>query len=495
MKKLLFIAFAFLCASLLKAETYTEFTVRSGGSNLNSGTRHANAEAGTAADFTYANGTWTVFSTSAAFLTNGNPSSDGVVVADWASVYANGSSSTSFIARVLSVGISSVQVSLTAKGGVTPVSQAATMTMKIGGAWAGPNGTSDFPINMTAAATTDLAADPPRINFKNDVTYSITATMSLGTSQNRTFQGYTTTFGDGGKAIIDGGTSTAAFTLLSLSGTIIDIFRDLIFQNNGNSGSADLVACATGRCIFHRCVFAHSRGNGLNATGASTFVECEAFDNNQSNTAGQAGFRGSTGWFYRCISHDNTGSNTVGFLTAAGSAIIIVNCIADTNGASGFSVGGSAQFIINPTAYNNTLHGIFLTNSNASAYISNPIIVSNGGFGINISAGNIPSVIDNPAYFQNTSGPVNVTIGSPVLIVGTVTLTTSPFVDAPNGNFQLNNTDGGGAACRRAGRGNFTETSTGYSGTLAYPDIGAVQHQENAKDIIIDSTLYDSVFQ
>lgn len=481
MKKLLFIAFAFLCASLLKAETYTEFTVRSGGSNLNAGTRRGNSEAGTAADFTYANVTWTVNATSASFVTLSNPLTDGVAVGDWASVYVTGSSSTSFIARVLSVGISSIQVSLTAKGGTAPVSQAATVTMKVGGAWAGPNGTSDFPINMTAAATTDLAADPPRINFKNDVTYSITATMSLGTSQNRTFQGYTTTFGDGGKAIIDGGTSTAAFTLFSLSGTLIDIFRDLIFQNNGNSGSADLVACASSRCIFHRCVFAHSRGNGLNATNASTFVECEAYDDNQSNTAGQAGFRGSTGWFYRCISHDNTGSNTVGFLTASGSAIIIINCIADTNGASGFSVGGSAQFIINPTAYNNTLHGIFLTNSNASAYISNPITVSNGGFGINISAGNIPSVIDNPAYFQNTSGPVNVTSGSPVLIVGTVTLTTNPFVDAPNGNFQLNNAAGGGLLCKNAGRGVFTETASGLLGTTGYPDIGAVQHLEQTK--------------
>ena len=60
--------------------------------------------------------------------------------------------------------------------------------------------------------------------------------------------------------------------------------------------------------------------------------------------------------------------------------------------------------------------------------------------------------------------------------VGPGILTGDPFVDAANGNFQLNNTAGAGAACRAAG---FPGTVPGLS-AVGYADIGVYQHQDPA---------------
>jgi hypothetical protein len=66
---------------------YTEFCCRSGGSNLNAGTRTGNTTVpGTAADFTYAGGSW-VSGTGVFTVASGNPQSDGVAVGDFVSIY------------------------------------------------------------------------------------------------------------------------------------------------------------------------------------------------------------------------------------------------------------------------------------------------------------------------------------------------------------------------------------------------------------------------
>lgn len=67
--------------------SFTEFCCRSGGSNLNAGTRTGNTTVpGTSANFTYASGSW-VSGTGVFTVASGNPQSDGVAVGDFVSVY------------------------------------------------------------------------------------------------------------------------------------------------------------------------------------------------------------------------------------------------------------------------------------------------------------------------------------------------------------------------------------------------------------------------
>ena len=209
--------------------SFTEFCCRSGGSNLNAGTRTGNStEPGTAADLTYSSGTW-VASTGVFTVASGNPQTDGVAVGDFASVYADGSTVTGFVGRVTARDTTTITVSLTAKAGTAPTDGTGNRTLKIGGAWKGPNGTDKFPFGTIASTLTNASSDPPRVNFKNDATYAITAALGPGTS-GIWYEGYTSSYSDGGRAIIDGGTSGASYYLLDmLSGTSCTL-KNLIFQ-------------------------------------------------------------------------------------------------------------------------------------------------------------------------------------------------------------------------------------------------------------------------
>src|SRR5439155_19438232 len=139
---------------------------------------------------------------------------------------------------------------------------------------------------------------------------------------------------------------------------------NVIFVNTGASSTQDLVSTNVAAMLFVKCVFHGARGSGFtDSIGSScVLVECEAYDNNKSNTSGKAGFATtSTGgiFCYHCISHDNAaGVNSDGFNFAGSSQHIISNCIADTVGGNGVSLSGTNSgypFIVNNCDfYNNT---------------------------------------------------------------------------------------------------------------------------------------------
>lgn len=465
---------------------FTEFCCRSGGSNLNAGTRTGNStEPGTAADLTYASGTW-VASTGVFTVASGDPVADGVAVGDFASVYADGSTVTGFVGRVTARTTTTITVSLTAKSGTAPADGTTNRTVRIGGAWLGPNGTSGFPFGFIEQSLKNTTGNSARVNFKNDNTYNITAAMShsgatgAGQATIVVFQGYTTVYGDGGRATIDGGTSGASYVLLSIGGTTESVhLEDLVFQNNGASGSSDATSAIASA---HRVVVNSVRGSGL-VVANGVITECEAYSCNQSNTTQKAGFLLTTATAVRCVSHDNSGSNTDGFTTASGSAMVtLINCIADTNGRRGFSinVNGVIGVLIQCDAYNNASHGIVVTESTTlrSTYVvENCNVVKNGGFGLQGSlnnlghTGGIRKIGYGTGTQANTSGATNLPSAwpseiDPVTYASNVT----PWVDPDNGDFRISL-----AAARSAGRGNYTQTAASYSGTNSYPDIGAAQ--------------------
>lgn len=453
---------------------FTEFCCKSGGSNLNAGTRTGNStEPGTSADFTYASGTW-VSATGVFTVASGDPSADEVAVGDFASVYADGASVTTLIGRVTARTSTTITVSMTAKAGTT-TDGTSNRTLKIGGAWQGPNNASGFPSTLLLSSLTNTSSHIPRVNYKNDQTYSISA--GIADASTAAFQGYASTYGDGGRATIQG-QAGASFILWSTSGSNTRRWiADLIFDaENFTSGSSIGITVAQGNA--YRCVVKGARGSGYVISTWAMFDECEAYNCNRNNSTLSGGFavsNGLTGIFNRCISHHNAGSNTDGFWTYGLSSVAcFTNCIAWANGKRGFSNDGgsnnSLTMFVNCDAYNNVSHGIGAAAlSSLVTSIINCNLIKNGGYGIS----GINSIVQNCGFGSGTQANTSGTTVSTALETGSVTYASdvTPWTDPANGNFSI-----ALAAAKAAGRGAFTQTQGGYSfGTVGYPDIGAAQ--------------------
>lgn len=451
---------------------FTEFYCQTTGSNVNAGSTTADAAA-----YTATNGGWNS-GTGVFTPASGDPSAS-VAVGDWASVYIDGATVAVFIGRVTAVSSTTVTVSTTAKSGTAPSTNATARTIKVGGAWKGPNAASGFPLSLPlAGGMTNAAGNFPRCNLKSGANYAITAPISAGSGQGGvTYQGYTTSPGDGGKAIIDGGTAGASFALLAIAGGA-NAYVDLIMQNNGATGSAAACTIGASGSLVSRCVAHDVRGNGFTVNTGSVVVECEAYACNQSNTASSGGFQViGVSNLTRCISHDNTGSNAVGFYVGADGSVVS-NCIADTNGAQGFLLVFSAT-LLNCDAYSNGADGISLTNTAGDGFvIENCSLIKNTGWGINGSGagtriGHVRNCGFGSGTAENTSGTTTGLKG--IQEAGSVTYGSNltPWVDPANGDFRISL-----AAAINAGRGEYLQTAASYAGTVGYPDIGASQHLE-----------------
>lgn len=456
---------------------FTEFCCRSGGSNLNAGTRTGNStEPGTSANFTYASGTW-VSATGVFTPASGNPSTDGVAVGDFASVYADGASVTTLVGRVTAVSSTTITVSTTAKTGTT-TDGTSNRTLRIGGAWQGPNGSSGFPMNFVTNVLANSSGDLPRINYKSDQTMSITANIST-VNADTTHQGYTTSYSDLGKAILRGPTTGAAFNLI---GTTVGANASLIDfdcgQNGATGSSGGVFWNGTGQVV--RCVFHDFRGSGLQSNNTTFVKQCEAYSCNQSNTASIGGFNlaGSGASIQECISHDNTGSNNNGYyLNAAG--ITAIQCIADTNGNDGFVIdtAGNSAKITNCDAYNNGRDGIRLNlSANGNTWIENTNLIDNAGWGINFAgAGKVQGHLETNGFGSGTAANGSGTVGGSFygIVQGTVTYAAdvTPYNAPSTGDFRI-----ALAAAKGTGHGTYTQTAASYAGTVGYPDIGAAQH-------------------
>ena len=308
---------------------FTEFyTNASTGSNINAGDLTANGVV------TSTNGGWSTV-TNIFTAASGTPFS-GVSVGDFASVYTDGATVTGYIGRVTAVGGSgaTLTISSTAKSGTAPTTAGTGISCTTGGAWKGPNGTSNFPFGFITSAMTNSTGNEPCVNMKSGTDYSVTASIAHSLAGNVTFYGYTSTVRDGGRAAIDGGTSGASYTLMNMTGTDTHFFN-LEIKNNGATGSATGFFLS-GAGTYAKGVVVHDvRGVGIDIT-SGLIESCEAYACNQSNTASTGGIRANTnGIVQNCISHDNTGSNSCGFTTSSGSNTRsdLHNCIADSNGS------------------------------------------------------------------------------------------------------------------------------------------------------------------
>jgi len=197
-------------------------------------------------------------------------------------------------------------------------------------------------------------------------------------------------------------------------------FRNCIFGDATNSLRYGIYALNWARTVVHQCLFTDSEIGYYaywNPTGNSSFTECVV----------------------RNMSGD-------GYNESGGEQNTVVNSVFYNCGGYGVDITGEGQ-VIGCICYGNTAGGIYLSPSygNESTMVARNILVSNGGYGIhsitNGTYGNLDNIFDN-AYYNNTSGQ---TLNANV---DPITLTADPFVDAANGDFNLNATNGGGGTLR-----------------------------------------------
>lgn len=509
----------FLLLAVRSFAAFSEFYVQPTGSNLNAGYK-ATDDAGAIDDtatYTYSGGTFTR-STGVFTVAAGNPSSDGVDVGDFASIYTTaGATVATFVARITARDTTTITVSLSAiAGAATAVSEtAAAATCKIGGAWAGPSGAVGFPIGFAVGTMRNVAGSWPRVNFKAG-TYNITAPMVANKAGPITFQGYQTTAGDGvnkglqdtsSKAIIDGGTSGAVsyYNLLQVSsGAQNNTFTDFIFTHNGGTGSvADGVAITENENMLVRCVFHDLRRHGIQFLGVGHLIECEAYACNQANdsTNSAAISFAATGCVgIRCIAHDNVGSNCDGFAIGGNT---LIECIAESNGRHGAKdFSDNINTLLQCDFYNNGAAGVTLgTGASAMiANIQNCNFVKNTTYGIQFVSTTVLGTLHNCGFGSGTqangSGAYSTVNGLDIILTnlgsgsadGLYAANVTPWTDPANGDFRISL-----AAAKNAGRGKFATFNMGANTTLGYPDIGSNQHYEAAAPL--GSASFFQLFQ
>lgn len=456
------------------------------GSNLYSGSTASGTPA-----YTHASGNW-VNSTGVFTPTDGRTTSTYVTVGDFASVYPDAAAVTPFVGRVTAVGAGAngtITVSNTYKAGTKPADSTGGTTLVVGGCWKGPNGSSGFPFGFASHSLVNTSFRATRVNFKNNATYNITAAMTHAPASfgNLTFQGYTTTPGDGGKATIDGGTSGTAYTLLTAT-----LYRgeicDFILTHNGATGSAYglLIAGGTAR----RIVVHDVKSTGIwNQTVGALLIECEAY------SCGAEGiYLATPGHAIRCIVHHNT---TDGFGTYDGGQgyFYLSHCISFSNTRYGARFitrdSNGISYVRHCDFYNNGSTGLLLGNADSSTpaqvLVENCNLIKNGGYGIGSVYGTdlLHMILRNCGFGsgtqQNTSGQISSAYDTAEQS-GMITYpaNATPWVDPANGDFRINH-----ASAKGAGFGTYTETASGYAGTVGYPDIGAAQHQDSGGNIIV----------
>ena len=328
-----------------------------------------------------------------------------------------------------------------------------TIVGRMGGAFATPG----------KAATVIGSVNSTGVYWKaGSYTSSATITFPTGT---RVF-GYASSRGDG--TVSNGPTLTASagsITLLGVAngGTSIT-FANIRVNGGGQSSvvgfnlrnssfsearnhavSCTATSCATGyqgvagvctstvNCVATSCTVGYSR------------LDCYGCESVSSTT----GFQGisTASIFDRCTAS----GGTTPFDVSSGGQSMLSNCVAYGGSGNGFKSDYSG-------------------NSSGSVLV-NCIAYGNGASGALFSGANCNAVVMNCAFGANTTAAITA-IGNG-LSINNVTLSADPFTNAASGNFALNSTSGGGAACKAAGIPGAFPGGT----TTGYLDIGAAQTQ------------------
>jgi hypothetical protein len=447
---------------------FTEFYVRTGGSNLNAGSTNADAAA-----LTLTGGDWVqatrVFTKTGAVT--------GVSVGMWASVYADGAAApTGFVGRITAFDANTITIDATAIAGTAPTNGTANRTIKVGGAWGG-SGNNDVSHSFTfpTGSLVNSGGDATRVNLIG--TYNVTSGINVSATGPVYHMGCTATAGDGGMAVIAGGTSNINQLTITTSDHLLAYIE---WSSTATTGTGTLVTINSGiRAVFYRCRCRGARNYGFSGNTAVA-IECEAIDCNKANSVDVSGF--FVILCIRCIAHDFTTATTQGNGFGAVTDAYWVDCVADRCNGAGF-LASRVSVLTGCSAYN-CIDAVKTSNVTLPVLVvDNSNMVVSSGYGVNAyhSAGIYVGIASG--FYSNTSGNHSTTAAAMVWEpTASTSLAGNPYTSVSTGgrptvgDFTIVSTTGYG---RAAGSGYYLQDSGYYSSTTtSYPDRGAVQHQD-----------------
>lgn len=332
------------------------------------------------------------------------------------------------------------------------------VTMNIGGALA------------TVATAYGTAALDNTIWIKATGDYTATATLTLvgNNQQSFSFIGYSSTRGDGGQATWTTATNSTVLIQPGSGNPSVFLFQNIYFTTSASSTVAAIdggVASIGEQWRFVNCVFDGftTAANAWFDSGQHYQISFLWFDSCEfKNCSGDGIDTGNNAYLVDCYFHGNAGIGLQAyhnFGTEVAGAVVMDRCVFYDNGAQGaYFEGGtlSSEDALIPIVTNcafeaNVGHGLDTSGiaSGAGLSVRNNVFSNNGGYGWNPRTGQTgPKSVYANAYYNNSSGA-----NSNSLFESStdVTLTADPFNNPSGGDFTLNNTTGGGAACKGAG--------------------------------------------
>lgn len=349
------------------------------------------------------------------------------------------------------------------------------------------------------ASLTPVVTNAIRSNsvFIKAGTYTQTATVTLAVGgvplagfPHSKLSGYNTTRGDITPAsgltrpVIQLSTNTGLTALAFTAGgwwvENLDINCASLGTSTGMSFSSAVNSMTVRNCKIRNWTTAGLRSSSA-STGTYNLISANEFTGGTSAaTAAIVIDNGTNQTIERNYIHDNACS---GIDSATAGCTVEFNIFDTNTGATSDGIRVSfASVVRNNTVYASGRHGILNLNSAFSSQLwKGNILANNGGFGI---VGSLSTALpaaeayDGNAYYSNTSGTRslmdNVTgifNSTPYTNTQDVTCSASPFTDAANADFTLNNTAGGGAALRGTAQ---PGAMPGLSQT-GYLDFGALQ--------------------
>lgn len=347
----------------------------------------------------------------------------GSVAADWYQIISRTNSTTIVVDR---------STGLTAGTGVT---------VKIGGAYATIQRALS---NHTTGGIVWVKEEGTTFTITTALSWTNGNTLPNGTPSY--LLGYKTTRGDDptgtNRPLISSSSAIAELLGMGSGPRICANFRfdggdavtdGVVMGKGGNVRGSLLINCKIERCTRY--------GIDAENVGMGGVIACEVTDLKAGATAGIL-----NGILSGCYVHDSPGA---GYLYP----ISGVYCVADTMTGDGFRVGTleNSTFLSHCIAYANGGDGIEAADTYSSvAAIQNCISYGNTGYQLRTDKTERVArswAIDYNGLGTGGSGARQNYVAGP----HDVTLTADPFTDAPNGDFSLNNTSGGGAALKAVG--------------------------------------------
>jgi len=278
--------------------------------------------------------------------------------------------------------------------------------------------------------------------------------------------GYSSSRGDGGYATIQSGASS-----INLIGTFVAgySFENLLLEQLGGHTSVTGFLIQQSRNILINCKSINCTVN-FNIQGSCSLIKC-------ISTGGTTGFSfNASGGVLACFCESYNASGACFFAEPPANASHCLNyCIAVDAGTYGYHFRENGTIICqNCTAYSCTSSGFYVQNWTTDVFylnLINCIASENGAYGFQgVSSGSTSRARTiNCATYSNTSGATSNTLNE-----GIITLTADPFVTKTpgtgTGDYDLNNTAGGGAACRALG---YPSTMGYYTATTPNLNVGA----------------------